>query len=145
MSKQKPNNKDCSEDNKTLCCAKLWKNRICVAFLLILTLEKSEWTLFLMKIQTASVRTWSFVHLILLQIRLQTRHNWTQDFPKIETKWRCCADFIGSNSNVATQVWVTVFITWSLLLCLFLQIVWYVLSYLCVFDLNHSSVHLWRM
>ncbi len=24
----------------------------------------------------------------------------------------------------------------------FLQIVWYVLSYLCVFDLNHSSVHL---
>ncbi len=30
-------------------------------------------------------------------------------------------------------------------IALFLQIFWYVLSYLCVFDLNHSSVHLWRM
>ncbi len=34
---------------------------------------------------------------------------------------------------------------WSLLLCLFLQIVWYVLSYLCIFDLNHCSIHLWGM
>ncbi len=58
-------------------------------------------------------------------------------FRKIETKRRCCADYIGSDTN-----WVTVFITWSLLLCLLLQIIWYVLS---VFDLNHSNVHLWGM
>ncbi len=57
---------------------------------------------------------------------------WLWIFKKIETKRRCCTDYIGSDSNVATQVWVTVFIIWSLLLCLFLQIAWYVLSYLCV-------------
>ncbi len=47
----------------------------------------------------------------------------------------------------STQVWVTVFITWSLLLCLSLQIVWYIAWYehLWVFDLKHSSVHLGRM
>ncbi len=38
-----------------------------------------------------------------------------------------------------TQVWVIVFITWSLLLCLFLQIVWYVLSYLWDFNLNFMT------
>ncbi len=62
-------------------------------------------------------------------------------FRKIETKRRCCADYSGSDSNVATQVWVTVFSTWSLLLCLLLQIVWY--EYLGVFkskSQQHSSV-----
>ncbi len=39
-------------------------------------------------------------------------------FRKIKTERRCCADYIGSDCNVATQVWVTIFITWSLLHCL---------------------------
>ncbi len=50
---QKPNNKDESED-KTLCSE---KNSLCIAFLLIPTLGKSGWTLFLIKIRTTSVRT----------------------------------------------------------------------------------------
>ncbi len=44
-----------------------------------------------------------------------------------KTKRRCCANYIGSDSNVTTHKRVTVFITWSLLLCLLLQIFWYVL------------------
>ncbi len=60
-------------------------------------LGKSEWTLFLMKNQTASVRNLSFVHFILPWIRLQTRHNLTWIFKKIETKRQCCADYIGSD------------------------------------------------
>ncbi len=60
-----------NKTNKTLCSAKLRKNNVCIAFLLMPTLEKSGLT-FLMKFQTASIRTWSFVHFILPKIRLQT-------------------------------------------------------------------------
>ncbi len=77
--------------------------------------------------QTASVRTRSFVYFILLQISLQTSHNSTF---KTETKRQCCADYIGS--DVTRKMWFTVFITWALLCCLLLQIVWYVLS-ICEF------------
>ncbi len=66
----------------TVQCQVLEKNCLCIAFLLIPVLGKSEWTLFLMKIQTASVRTWSFVRFILPQINLQMRHNSTQDLQK---------------------------------------------------------------
>ncbi len=58
-----------------------------IAFLLIPTLGKSGWTLFLVKIQTASVRARSFVHFILPQILLQTRHNSMQDFQK-DWNWK---------------------------------------------------------
>ncbi len=68
----KQNDKDRSEDNKTQCSAKLWNNSLCIAFLLIPALGKSGWTVFLMKIQTESIRTWSFVQFILLCICLQT-------------------------------------------------------------------------
>ncbi len=44
----------------------------------------------LMKFQIVSVRTWSFIHFILPHIYLQTRHNLTQTFRKIETERRCC-------------------------------------------------------
>ncbi len=43
---QKPNDKDGSEVNKMLWSAKLWKNSVCVTFVLIPTLGKSAWTLF---------------------------------------------------------------------------------------------------
>ncbi len=129
----------CSEDNKMLFSAKLWKNSLCIAFLLIPTLGKSGWTLFLMKIQTASVRTWSFVHFILLQIRLQTRNNLTQDFKKDWNLKTMLCEYIRSDSNVAKQVWVTYYMITIALLLLVLY------EYLCVFNLNHSSVHLWRM
>ncbi len=39
-----------------------------------------------MKFQTMSVRTWSFVHFILLRINLQTRHNSNHIFRNIELK-----------------------------------------------------------
>ncbi len=115
------------------------QNHLCVAFLLIPTLGKSGWTLFLMKIQIASVRTSFYRGFVYKQGRLRHRI-----FKNIETKRWWCANYIGSDSNGTT--WVTVFITWSLLLCLFLQIAWYVLSYLCVFwPKHHSSIHLWGM
>ncbi len=53
--------------------AKLWKNSLCIAFLLIPMFGKSESTLFLMKIQTVSVKNRSFVHLIFPRIRLQNK------------------------------------------------------------------------
>ncbi len=68
--------------NTTRQCVKLWKNSLCIAFLLIPALGKSGWTLFWVKIQTTSVRTRPFVCFILPQILLQTRHNSTQDFQK---------------------------------------------------------------
>ncbi len=72
-----------------------------------------------MKIQTASVRTWSFVHFILPQIRLQTSHNSTQDFQK-EWNWKTMLCWIYWIQQYCrnTKVWVTDVITWSLLLCL---------------------------
>ncbi len=39
-----PNDKDGSKYNKMLCSAKLGKKGLCIAFLLILTLRKSEWS-----------------------------------------------------------------------------------------------------
>ncbi len=51
---KKTNDKDGSEDNKTLCSAK-WKNSVFIAFLRIPKLAKSKLTLFLMKIQTTTV------------------------------------------------------------------------------------------
>ncbi len=64
-------------------------------------------------------------------------------FKRIETKRRCFADYIGSNSSVATQVGVTVFIMWSLLLRVYRLFDMNVMSCLRItHDLNHSSVHL---
>ncbi len=76
-STQKPNDKDGSEDNKTLCSAEWWQNSVCIAFLLIPTLGKSGLTSRLVKVkfQTASVRTLSFLDFILPWICLQTRHS----------------------------------------------------------------------
>ncbi len=64
--------------------AKLWKNSLCIAFLLIPTLGKSESTLFLMKIQTVSVRTLSFDHFILLRIHLQNKAQWFSERLKLK-------------------------------------------------------------
>ncbi len=51
------------------------KNNLCIAFLLIPTFGKSGLTLFLIKYHIASIRiTQPFVHLILQQNHLQTRH-----------------------------------------------------------------------
>ncbi len=52
----------------------------------IKTASLFNWTLFLIKFQTMSVRTWSFVHFILLQINLQTRHNSNHIFRNLELK-----------------------------------------------------------
>ncbi len=62
------------------------KNSLCIHFLLIPTLGKSGWTSFLMKFQTTSVRTRSFVHFILWRICFQTRHNSMWNFQKTKTK-----------------------------------------------------------
>ncbi len=65
-----------------------------------------------MKFQTALIETWSFVCFRLVYKRGAIR---CRIFRKIETKIRYCAEYTGSDSNV----WVTVFFAWSLLLCLF--------------------------
>ncbi len=120
------------------------KTSLCIAFLLIPTLGKSGWTLFLMKFQTASVRTWSFVHLILhgfiyKQVTIRRRI-----FRKIETKRWCCADNIGSDSNNAPHTRVSNCFYHVVTIALSVkQISWY--EYLCDFNLNHSCIHLWRM
>ncbi len=95
-----------------------------------------------MKIHTASVRTWSLFHFILLQIHLQTRHNLTWDFQKYILD---PGPTVTSQHKCELLHCLSIFMTWSLLLFLFLQIVWYSFSYLWVFDLNYSSVHLWKM
>ncbi len=125
-----------------LCSAKLWKNSVCIAFLLIPTLGKSEWNIFNEDPDSANK------NLVLCSLHF-TADSFTNKaqircgiFKKIETKRRCCADYIWSDSNVTTQVWVTVFITWSLLLCLFYRsfdMYWVIFAF---FYLNHSSVHL---
>ncbi len=59
------------------------KNSFCFAFLLIPMLGKSGSTLYLIKFQTASVRT----VFCSPQIHLQTRHNLTWDFQK-DWNWK---------------------------------------------------------
>ncbi len=57
------------------------ENSVCIAFLLIPSLGKNEWTLLLIQFQTVSVKTLSLAHFILAQICLQI-NNLTQDFQK---------------------------------------------------------------
>ncbi len=69
------------------------------------TLGKRELTLFLMKIQTSSVYELGplftiFYHEFVFK-QGTIRHG---IFKKIETKRQCCAKYIGSDSNAATQV-----------------------------------------
>ncbi len=89
---QKHNYKDGSEDNKTLYSAKLWKNTV-YAFLLIPTLGKRGQTLLVMKIQTASVRTWSFVHFNTVDLFTNKAqfHTFSRN---TETKRQYCAKYI---------------------------------------------------
>ncbi len=113
-----------------LCSAKLWKKRLCIGLLLIPTLGKSRWT-------CARPHQWELSPLFTSFYRGFVYKQGTirhRIFRKIETKRRCCADYTGSDSNVATQVWVTVIITCSLL-CLLLQIIWY--EYLCIFNIHN--------
>ncbi len=65
-------------------------------------------------------------------------------FKKIETKRRRCADYIGSDSNVTTQVWVT----FQFVITIALSVITDHLictECLCLFYLNHISSHLWGM
>ncbi len=108
-------------------------------------LGKSEWTIFFMNIQTASVRTWSFVQFILPLIHLQRQESvWRGIFKKIETKRRRCADYIGSDSNVTTQVWVTFQFVITIALSVITDHL-ICMECLCLFYLNHISSHLWGM
>ncbi len=66
---QKQNDKDAPKT--TGCCAVQVVEKQSLHY--IPSDPKSGWTLFVMKFQTTSVRARSFVHFILLQIRLQTK------------------------------------------------------------------------
>lgn len=81
--------------------------------------------------QTMSMTTCSFVDFILPLI--QTRHYSMLDLKMTETKRRWCAKYIGST--------VTVFITWSLLICLLLEIFWNVL--MCIYAFTAVSNYKW--
>ncbi len=74
----------------------------------------------------------------LQRIRLQTRHN--SIFKKIETKRRCCVKYIESDSNFTTHkcncFYYVVTFAWSVITDCLIYIE------LCIFDLNHSSIHL---
>ncbi len=110
-------------------------------FLLIPTLGKSGLTLLLMTFQTTPVRTQPFVHFILPRIHLQTRHNSCRIFRKIETKDVVPAllnlTAMSHHTSVSNCFYYVITIALSVN-----QIVWY--KYLC-FNLNPSSIHLWRM
>ncbi len=129
----------------TRCCALL----SLVAFLLIPKLGKRTldelflWTIFNEDSDLVSKNV-VICSLHCTVVSFTNKAQFNAGFSKrLKIKRRCCAILDPTvMSQIATQVWVTVFISWSLLLCLFLQIVWYVLSYSC-FYLNHSSVHLW--
>ncbi len=106
---QEPNNKDRYKNNKTLSLHGLPSD---------LNVRKVWMNFILMKL------TWSpeLGHLFTLFYRGLVYKQGTichRIFRNIETKRRCkrcCADYIGFYSNLAAQVWATVFITWSLLL-----------------------------
>ncbi len=109
---------------------------LCFAFPLLPTLGNS----FLMKIQSMSATIRPPLLSFLQRIRLQTRHNSTHD-TWFETNRRCCVKYIESDSNVATHkcncFYYVVTLAWSVITdCL-------ICIELCIFDLNHSSVHLW--
>ncbi len=94
---------------------RLPKKCLCIAFLLNLTLGKNGWNLFLMKIQTVPVRTWSFVRFILPWILLQKKHNSMQDFQK--------DDAVSTILDQTVMLYHT-----SVLLCLLSLIDWYELG-----------------
>ncbi len=101
--------------------------------------------LFLMKYQTASVRTWSFVHFILPHNRLQTRHTSKGIFKDIETKRRCCVTILDPtvmphHTSVSNCFYYVITIDLS-----FITDRLKCTEYVCIFDWNHSSVHLWRI
>ncbi len=133
-STQKPNDKDAPKT--TRCCAvpSCGKTVFALPFLLIPTSGKSGWILVLMKCQTVSVRTWSFVYFILPRIRLQTRHKLIWD-PTILDR-----NVMSQHTSVSNCFHYVVTIVLSVitdhLICT---------EYLCAFNLNHCSIHLWRM
>ncbi len=135
----------CSENCSVPSCK---KNCVCVAFLLIPMLGKRVDELYFLRSyrphqkELGPLFTLFYHRLIYKQGTIRRRIS-----RKIETKRRCCANCIRSDSNVTTHMWVTVFITWSLLICLMLQSVDTLSTgYLWNFmESNHSSVHLWRM
>ncbi len=79
------------------------KNNLCIAFLLIPTFGKSVLTLFLIKFQIAS--NWNssiFCSLNFTAESFTNKAHFTFFFSKkIETKRRCCADYIRFDSNTA--------------------------------------------
>ncbi len=109
------------------------------------------WILFWIKFQTTSARTWSFVHFSLSQTCLQARHN-SRISERLKLKddavpticiWQYCHN---------TQVFLLRIFVINVLLCdnCFItivlslsQIVLYVQS-ICIYNLNHYCVHLWR-
>ncbi len=95
-----------------------------------------------MKIQTSSVRTWSFVHFILPWICLQTRQFDTGFSEGLKLKDDAVLTIL--DQTVMSQhtsvsycfnyvVTIALSVIADRLICI---------EYLCVFDLNHSSVHL---
>ncbi len=77
--------------------------------------ERVDELYFLMKFQIASVRN-NETFDVGISERLKLKDI------------KACSDYIRSDSHVATQVWVIIFIMWSLLICLLLQIMLYVVS-----------------
>ncbi len=76
---QKPNDKDRSEYNKSLCIAKLWKSSLCIAFLLIPTDSKECMNFIFNEVPDCVSK---LGHFVLPWIRLQIRNNSTRDFQK---------------------------------------------------------------
>ncbi len=137
---QKPNDKYGSEDNKLLYSSKLWKNIICIAFLLIQTLGKKGLVLFLMKFRTVSVRTQSFAHFILPRICFKNSAEFNAGFSekrKLTDDSLLDQTVMSRHSSVSNCFYYVVTIA--------LSVITHRLMCLCTFNLKHSSVHLWRM
>ncbi len=139
---QKPNYKDCSEDNKTLCSAKLWKKTFLHYFPSDPNIRK-EWINFIFnEVPDRVSKNGPLFTSLYRRFVYKKGTSRCRIFKKIETKSQCCSDYIGSDSNVAKHVncfYYVVPIALSVK-----QIVSYVLSYLCTFGLNHSGLYLWR-
>ncbi len=143
---QKPNDKDGFEDDKTLFSANLRK-KLFLHCLLIPTLGKSGLTLFLMTFQTASVRIWSFCSLHFTTDSFTNKAQFDAGFSKrLKLKDNAVPTILDLTvmPHHTSVSYINCFYYVVTIALSVKQIIWYVLSYLWIFYLNYSSVHLWR-
>ncbi len=91
-----------------------------------------------LKIQIIS---WFYVHNILPQIYVQTKHNATQDFQKILIKLDAVLTIMDSMSHHKCYCFYYVI---TIALSVITDCLIYT-KYLCIFNIKHSSVHIWKM